>query len=106
LEYSEKVARRVKTPRFPRGFAKAALEIARQSGVHSREAGGALADGKTAINGLFSRCVRACSARFATFSGIPLLITKKSQTSRSLAAWLQEKTVSCLRKMPWRANSP
>jgi hypothetical protein len=31
-EYSEKVARRVKTPRFPRGFAKTALEIARQSG--------------------------------------------------------------------------
>jgi hypothetical protein len=38
----------VKTPRFPRGFAKTALEIARQSGVHSREAGGALADGKVA----------------------------------------------------------
>jgi hypothetical protein len=62
----------VKTPGFPRGFAKTALEIARQSGVHSRrEAGGALADGKTAINSLFSRYVRACSARFATFSGIP-----------------------------------
>ena len=71
LEYSEKVARRVKAPRFPRGFAKTALEIARQSGVHSRDAGGALADGKTGINGLFSRYVRACSARFATFSGIP-----------------------------------
>jgi hypothetical protein len=38
--------------------------------VHSREAGGALADGKTAMNGLFSRNVRACSARFANFSGL------------------------------------
>jgi hypothetical protein len=57
--------------RFPRGFAKTALEIARQSGVHSREAGGALADGKTATNGLFSRYVRACSARFAIFQVFP-----------------------------------
>jgi hypothetical protein len=63
LEYSEKVDRRVKTARFPRGFAKTALEIAH----------------KTAINGLFSRYVRACSARFATFSGIPLVITTKKQ---------------------------
>jgi hypothetical protein len=77
-EYSEKFARRVKSPRFPRGFAKTALEIARQSGVHSREAGGALADGKSDINGLFSRYVRACSTRFATFSGIPLHIAVPS----------------------------
>jgi len=38
--------------------------------VHRSVAGGALADGKTAMNGLFSRNVRACSARFAPFSEI------------------------------------